>query len=157
MLFKDVKQNYPIYILDKQSLTYKQGKATAVGFPRYDTTNGRSGSNAMLIDITIETDGKTATYAIPENLDVTYAGNIVLSTDRDGLSREIESMKSTAEQIIASVHRQEEILEKSTALLSEINPVYKERKETEERFNKIECSVSEMKDMLSSFIKEFKG
>nr|DAH23874.1 MAG TPA: hypothetical protein [Bacteriophage sp.] len=36
----------------------------------------------MVIDVTIESNGKTATYTIPENLSVTYAGDIVLSTDK---------------------------------------------------------------------------
>ena len=27
MLFKDIKQNYPVYILDKQEMTFKQGIA----------------------------------------------------------------------------------------------------------------------------------
>ena len=40
-------------------------------------------------------------------------------------------MKNTAEKIIESVPRQKEVIEKSTALLADINPVYKEKKETE--------------------------
>ena len=33
MLFKDIKQNYPVYILDKQEMTFKQGKVTNVSLP----------------------------------------------------------------------------------------------------------------------------
>nr|DAW46631.1 MAG TPA: hypothetical protein [Caudoviricetes sp.] len=85
----------------------------------------------MVVDVTIELTGKTATYTIPENLSITYAGDIVLSTDKNGLAKEVESMKNTAEKIIESVPRQKEVIEKSTALLADINPVYKEKKETE--------------------------
>ena len=46
----------------------------------------------MVIDVTIESNGKTATYTIPENLSVTYAGDIVLSTDKQGL---IAALKTT--------------------------------------------------------------
>ena len=55
------------------------------------------------------------------------------------------------------VERQKEIKEKTASLLVELNPVYKEKKNTEERFTKIENSMSEMKNMLSSFIREFKN
>lgn len=111
----------------------------------------------MLVDVTIETAGRTATYSIPENLSVTYAGNLVLSTDKDGISREVEAAKNSAEQALKQVEQQRKIVERSTALLSELNPVYREKKETEERFSKIETSVSEMKNMLAGFIKEFKN
>jgi hypothetical protein len=57
----------------------------------------------MVIDVTIESNGKTATYTIPENLSVTYAGDIVLATDKQGLIAEVESMKNTAEKILESV------------------------------------------------------
>lgn len=166
MLFKDIKQNYPVFILDKQELKVSQGKVVSAAFPRIDMNAGVKPGNVsptnptgaqMVVDITIEADGKTATYTIPENLAITYAGNIVLSTDRDGLVREIEAMKNAAEQILSTVDHQKAIVEKSSALLAELNPIYKEKIETEERFGKIENSVSELKDMLSNFIKEFKS
>jgi len=163
MLFKDIKQNYPVYILDKAEMTFQQGKVVSVSLPRMNMQNntptafGQLPQTVMLVDVTIETSGRTATYSIPENLSVTYAGNLVLSTDKDGISREVEAAKNSAEQALKQVEQQRKIVERSTALLSELNPVYREKKETEERFSKIETSVSEMKNMLAGFIKEFKN
>lgn len=151
MYFKDLKQNYPVYILDKQTLTLTQGKAVAVGFPRMEM-NPAAGKSRMVVDVSIVADGKTANYVIPENLSVTYAGNLVLSVDRQGLAGEVESMKVTAEQAIASVEQQKQILEKSTTLLAELNPTYREKQETEQRFSKIEASMGELKDMLSRLL-----
>ena len=163
MLFKDIKQNYPVYILDKQDLSVIQGKATSVSFPRMDM-NPKIGKTEMVVDVTIEVNGKTGTYTIPEGLSVTYAGNLVLSTDKQGLSGEIEAMKNNAEQILASVDKQKEILEKSSSLLAELNPVYKEKQETEKRFGSIETQVSdvkksvdEIKSLVSSLLKELKS
>lgn len=151
MYFKDLKQNYPVYILDKQTLTLTQGKAVAVGFPRMEM-NPAAGKSGMVVDVSIVADGKTANYVIPENLSVTYAGNLVLSVDRQGLAGEVESMKVTAEQAIASVEQQKQILEKSTTLLAELNPTFREKQETEQRFSKIESSMGELKDMLSRLL-----
>ena len=151
MYFKDLKQNYPVYILDKQTLTLTQGKAVAVGFPRMEMSPA-AGKSGMVVDVSIVADGKTANYVIPENLSVTYAGNLVLSVDRQGLAGEVESMKVTAEQAIASVEQQKQILEKSTTLLAELNPTYREKQETEQRFSKIEASMGELKDMLSRLL-----
>ena len=97
------------------------------------------------------------TYTIPDSLSITYAGNLVLSTDKMGLAGEIESMKTTAEQVIASVDHQKEILQKASSLLAELNPAYKERQETEQRFNKIEGSISRIEEMMANLVKELKG
>lgn len=149
MLFKDIKQNYPVYILDKQEFCIIQGKATAVSFPRVEM-NQKTGRSEMVVDVTVEANGKTATYAIPENLSVTYAGNIVLSTDKQGLTGEVEAMVASADQVIASVTHAQKIKDKAPAILADLNPVYREKQETEQRFGKIEGSISEMKGLMQS-------
>ena len=158
MLFKDIKQNYPVYILNKQDLSLTQGKAIQVSFPRMEMSQ-KTGKTEMVMDITIEAVGKAATYVIPENLSVTYAGNLILSTDKMSLASEIEAMKNTAEQVLASVDHHKEVLEKASSILAELNPVYKEKQETEKRFATIEetvtsvkGSVDELKKMMSEFI-----
>lgn len=150
MLFKDIKQNYSVHILNKDKLTLSDGKAITVGFPRYDLT-----AKSTVVDITLDVNGSTATYAIPESLSVTYAGNLVLSTDKEGLVREIEAMKTSAEQILASVDHQKEVIEKSSALLSELNPQFKEKQETEKRFANIESSVHKIEELVTNFINNF--
>lgn len=161
MQFKDIKQNYPVYILDKHEFQIIQGKVTAVSFPRVEM-NQKTGRTEMVVDVTVEADGKTATYAIPENLSVTFAGNFVLSTDKQGLTSEVEALVASAEQIIASVPRANKIKAEAPAMLASLNPVYKEKQETEQRFGKIEGSISEMKElmkqqqeMMTNFIKKF--
>lgn len=156
MAFKDVKQNYSVYILNKQDMTITDSKVVSVGFPHMDlNTKPAMGQSQMVVDVTIESNSKTATYTIPENLSITYAGDIVLSTDKQGLVAEIESMKNTAEKIIESVPKQKEVVEKATALLSEINPIYKEKRETEQRFAKLEDSISRMETTVTNFINSF--
>lgn len=153
MLFKDIKQNHIIHILDKEEMKYFQSKALSVSFPRMSMA--QNGTTQSVVDVNIELDGKTATYSIPEHLSITYAGNLILSTDAEGLSREIEIMKNNAEQILCSVDKQKKIVEKASDLLVQLNPSFREKKNIEERFNKIETGMTEMKNMLSGFIKEF--
>lgn len=156
LAFKDVKQNYSVYILNKQDITITDGKVISVGFPHLDlNTKPTMGQSQMVVDVTIEANSKTATYSIPENLSVTYAGDVVLSTDKQGLMAEVEQMKNTAEKILESVPKQKEVVDKTTVLLSELNPVYKEKKETEQRFSKIEESISRMESTVNNFINSF--
>lgn len=147
MLFRDIKQNYPVFILDKQELVVTQGKVISIGFPRMEM-NPKSGKSDMVVDVTIEANGKTAAYAIPENLSVTYADNLILSTDQQGLSNEIEALHNAAKQFFAAESYQKKVLEKTPSLLAELNPIFREKQETEKRFSSIESSISEVKDLL---------
>ena len=101
-----------------------------------------------LVDVSIEINGSTRPYAIPDDLVVTYAGNLVLAIDKSSLICEIEAMKNAAEQILASVDRQKEILKKSQKLLGDLNPALKEKQETEARFTQIEDRFSKVEDTL---------
>lgn len=149
--FKDLTQNAAVYMLDKQTMTLTQGKVVTRGFPRMDINAG-AGKSGMVVDVTIEAGGRTANYVIPESLSVTYAGDIVLSVDRQGLLGEVEAMKSAAEQALASVDRQRDVLAKATALMEELNPAFRERQETEQRFGRLEKSMDELKGMLAQFM-----
>ena len=152
MIFRDIKQGYPVYILNKQDLTILQGKVASAGFPRLDT-NPMSGKTEMVIDITVDDgSGKTGSYVIPEGLSVTYAGNLVLATEKAALAGEVEAMKSSAEQALASVDRQREIVEKAGALLSDLNAAYREKLENDKRFDALEGSVGELKGLVRSLI-----
>lgn len=147
MLFREIQQGYPVYILNKQDMTVTEGKVTGNTFPRMDTVNGKT---QMVVDVNIEMNGKTATYTIPESISVTFAGNLVLATDQEGLAREVEVMKNNAEKRLASVDKDKMIVDKAKSLLAELNPIYKEKQQTEQRFGKIEGSITDLKDMIKS-------
>lgn len=161
ILFKDIKQNYPVYILDKNEMTVKTGKVKTTSFPRMD--NSRGGAQ-MVVDIEIEADGKSATYAIPENLGVTYAGNLVLSTDKQALLPEVEAIENEDKQVLSTIEKRKMRVERAESVRADLNPEYRAKQETEKRFGQIEGSISEMKKimeqqqkMMSDFIKEFKS
>ena len=156
MQFKDLKQNYPVYILDKEKISFFTGKVLSVSFPHIDNSNPMS-MGKTVVDVVIEANGKTATYAIPENMSIASANNIVLSTDRNGLCREVEAMKSNAELALKSIDHHREVLAKSESLLAELNPAFKEKQQYEQRMANMEKSIEGLKDMMQNFIKGAKG
>lgn len=146
-----------------QEFSLIQGKATQVSFPRLEM-NQKTGKTEMVVDVTIEANGKMATYTIPESHSVTYAGHLVLSTEKSGLTSEVEAQKANAEQVLASASKAQNIIDKAPSLLAELNPMYKEKQETEQRFGKIEKSISGMEElmkkqqeMMENFIKKFES
>lgn len=157
-----MRQNSSIYILDKSNIVVKTGKITSVSFPKMEY-NPQTGQQQMMITFGIEVEGKSSTYAIPETLTVTYAGDLVIATEKTALLNEIEMMNNAAIQFLNSVdnliEQNKGVKEKTSALLSELNPAFKEKQETEKRFNgieqrfgKVEESMDEIKSMLTDFI-----
>lgn len=119
-----------------------EGIVTAVGIPQPNL------EGKIVIDVTINVKDKQATYTIPEQLSVTRANNLVLAIDQKDLIQELETMKTNAKLIIDSVDTQKTILQKADKLLLELNPVLKEKQQNEQRFSKIEDSLSQIAKLM---------
>ena len=120
--------------------------------PHVNNTYNTMAAGQMMRDIAIEVEGKNATYTIPENLSVTFAGSIVLATSQQGLSSEIERMKSEAEQALAMMEHHKMVIERSSGLLAELNPHVREKMENERRFKSIESDMSGIKTMMQQLL-----
>ena len=132
-------------------MVLQQGRVTATS-PHVNNTYNTMAAGQMMRDIAIEVDGKNATYTIPENLSVTFAGSIVLATSQQGLSSEIERMKSEAEQALAMMEHHKMVIERSSGLLAELNPHVREKLENERRFKSIESDMSGIKTMMQQLL-----
>lgn len=155
MLFKDLKSGCPVYIFNRSEVKVTQGKVVNVGIPHIDSHYGNP--TEMVIDVTVDVDGQVKTYTFKDGTETGYANNLVISTGRDGILREVEALKAQSEQELAKRETYEENVKKCTIILSEFNPAFKEKKENEERFSKLENSVGELKDIIKSLVKELKS
>lgn len=152
MTFKDIQKNHPVFILNKSTVELRQGKVVEAA-PHMNTGLATiSGSGQPMRDVTIEMDGKQTVYTIPEHLSVTFAGDIVLSTDKQGLSAEVERMKNEADTVLSSVERMKTVKQKSEELLADLNPAVKEKQETEKRFKSIEGDISGIRGMVKQLL-----
>lgn len=113
-------------------------------------------ATGTVVDITIDAEGQTRTYTIPESSSVTYAGQLVLSTDKDGILREVEALKSASEEALSKVDRHRSIVESCNTLIEELNPAFAEKREQDRRIEGIENEVRNISQQLREFIKEFR-
>ena len=132
-------------------MVLQQGRVTATS-PHVNNTYNTMAAGQMMRDIAIEVAGKNATYTIPGNLAVTFAGSIVLATSQQGLSSEIERMKSEAEQALAMMEHHKMVIERSSGLLAELSPHVREKMENERRFKSIESDMSGIKTMMQQLL-----
>ena len=157
MLFKDLKIGYPVYIFHKEGeKRITQGKVTAISPSRLPQTPSLQ-TMQMVVDVTIDDGGSSRTYAIPDNTSVTYTNGLVLSTDRDGVIREVEILRNQCAEELAKIEEYRKSVSECEKILTEWNPVFREKRETEERFSKLETSMSDLKSMMSGLIKELRG
>lgn len=157
MLFKDLKIGYPVYIFHKDGeKRITQGKVTAISPSRLPQTPSLQ-TMQMVVDVTIDDGGSSRTYAIPDNSSVTYSNGLVLSTDREGVIREVEILRNQCADELAKIDDYRKSVSECEKILAEWNPVFREKRETEERFSKLETSMSDLKSMMSGLIKELRG
>ena len=130
IMFRDLKQNQHVYLLRRNDgLHVSEGKVISVSPPHIDPTKICS-VNQMLIDVTIEENGKTKMFQIPDNLSVAYCDNneLTILSDRDCFVREVESIKS---QALDSVDRNN--IEKLRMLNVWLKPIAEQRDEAKEK------------------------
>lgn len=150
--FKEIKRGFPVFILHKNGENVKaaEGKVTNVSDPHMPQNNPFSSTSPssfsqmqqLMIDVTIEEEGETKTYCIPENLSVTYAGDIILATERDGIIREVQALISQDDEHIKAVPMHEKRRAACSSILEQWDTAYKERKDNDKRFKGIEKCIS---------------
>lgn len=151
--FKDLKSGYPIFILEtKDEINVKQGNVLNVSKPYFNTT--ATMTNDMMVDVTISVDGDTKTYSFKDNTDAGFDNTKgqIISTGRELIIRELESMRATSEQALKQVEKHRSIVEKCTATLSDFNPTEKEKKQFDERITRIEQSNEQITKMLTQIL-----
>lgn len=160
MQFKDIKSGYPVYFLDRESVEAYQGKVVSVAVPRYDApTFGQmqSPTSGMVVDVTIEANGSTKTYTMPEASETAYTGSLVISSDKTTLLREVEAIKSAREEELGKTDKYKEDLSKCESILESWNPTLAEKKEQNRRIEGIESEVRSLGTLVKEFISQFKA
>ena len=153
MLFKDLKAGCTVYIFDREKVVFTPAKVMEVTPPHFDNHYGNP--TEMVVDVSIE--GFPKPYTFKDSTDTGYINNIVISTDREKALREVEALQSQSEQAWNKRDFYKETSEKCAQIRAEYSPALKKKKENEERFSKLEGSVSELKDMIKGLVKELKG
>lgn len=159
MYFKELKQNYPVYILCKgDEIKFKQGKVISVSQPRFQPLDMKTNYSGQVVDVTIQTDDGTNTYTVLDNISVTYTPNgSVLSTDKSGIVRELQSIKTQCEEVLNSVDANRKKLTECDRLLAELDTDFKIKKQNDERMSKLENNMNFMQSTLDQILKKLNG
>lgn len=142
MLLKDCQKGYPIFILNRNEIAACQGKIIDVSRPHFDSRN--PSSTSMVIDVTVEIDGKQTSFVMSESSSIAYTDNLVLSCDRNDIMHEVEAICSRNEEELKQTPVREKTVQKCKAILEEWNPAVRQQRETDERISKIENALDQL-------------
>lgn len=154
MLFRELKNGYTVYLLDKSTMKVGQVKVIDVGAPYNEAPKlGQlAPSQQRMVDVTIERDGRSHIYAIPEHASLTYAGDIVLSCEAEGILREVKAVMEHSRGVLASVPSHEERIKAGEEIIARLDNSYKEKRLLEGRLTNVEDGVRELRDEIRMLI-----
>lgn len=149
ILFKDTKEGQTVYLFNRNNADYKQGIiSSAPTIPHYVPNQP-----VLMTDVSIKVEDEEKVYSIPENLSLTYAGDLCIATEQQDLLREIDSLDAKAEKTLNDVPRLQDIRERCKQLKLDLNPQLKSQLETEKRFEKLESNIGELSSMFKEFMR----
>lgn len=161
MIFKEIKPGFQLYILykDNSKLSTTTARVKDVKgprFPQLDLSNPMQ-ANAMVMDITVDEDGAVKTYTMPEASSVVSAGTTIISTDKEGILREVDAIRATHEDIVASAPKSEEMIRQCDEIRASWSPDFAEKKQHDERISSLETEVKNLGVMMKNFIDKMNG
>lgn len=153
-MLKDLQAGCQVGILDKGGAVpaYRTGTVVRVSPVRYEqrTQAGQFVPPVAerVVDVTVESEGATATYTVPETANVAVSGSLTLSADTGLIANEVRGLLKRSRDIIASVPAHEEAAKACEGILASLNPEYAEGRAQAERVERLERSLAEMGDAL---------
>ena len=149
MNFKDLKSGNEIYAVDLQKVIVYSGKVTSDATLPH--TDPKFGIAQLVVDVTVDVNGENKTYVLPADNDSAYPTNMVVTTSRDVVLRELKAKKSTSQQNLSMKNYHEECIEKCDKYIAMYDPAFREKQEIEARFSRIEEGQEKIMEMLKNF------
>lgn len=135
-------------MLDRNAMSVTKGTVQAVSLPRYDMNSTATSSLGMVMDVTIQAEGNSGQYVVKDTAETVYAndGVLLITPNINNVLTEIRYIKTQSEDILNSVEKHKETVQKCSKLLAELDPVFKKDQATEKRFAELEQAISKLSD-----------
>lgn len=162
-MFSNLRTNSQLYILHRDSTPYIEiGQVVNVSQPRSKyPTNNYITPQEQVVDIVVSINGNNITLqSLPANLDVadqgTINGSLFISTSRDAMNTEVNSMRQKSLDIINSVEHHKKVIQDCELLLQRLNPEFAEQKQQKQEIDILKTQVSEIMNGMKELMAQFK-
>ena len=146
-MFQGLSVGSPIYVLFKQEPKVSIGEVSFIGNPSpvYNTTSIMPPKYTYDVKAVIE--GKEYEFnKLPGEQSVFgYQNyNTIISDSRDGIIKEVETVRNQSAQILEDIDSHKRIVEKCSTILTELNPQLKKEAEQAEEIARLKKGMSEL-------------
>ena len=150
-MFSNLRTNSQIYILHKESTPYIEvGQVLSVSQPqpRFPVSNFMN-PQELVVDIVVRINGNDVTLQkLPANLDIadqgTANGALVITTSREAMNAEVDSLRQKSLGIINSVDYHKKVVQDCEILLQKLNPEFAEQKQQKQEIDMLKNQMSEI-------------
>lgn len=162
-MFKDLKPGLQLLILDKSAspLRCYSGKVVKVSMPRVEMPKADAPMpfpsfqmQDRVVDLTVEYDGKTSTFVVPENSNVAYGDAVTIACNEEPIIGEVKSRMKESADIVDSYEYHKANIEECKSILATLNPQYADTQEQDKRMTAMEEDLAEIKRLLLSLKKK---
>lgn len=161
-MFSNLRANSQIYILHKDASPYVEiGSVVSVSQPqpKFPVTNFMQ-PQEMVVDITVRVNENTVTLQkLPANLDVAdqgINGNMVITTSREAMNAEIDSLRQKSLSVINSVEYHQKLVQDCEQLLQRLNPEFAEQKQQKQEIDLLKQQMSDMMGSMRELMAQLK-
>lgn len=150
-MFSNLRTNSQVYILHKDSTPYIEvGQVVSVSqpVPKFPVTNFMA-PQELVVDVVVKiNDSNVTLQKLPANLDVadqgTANGAIVITTSREAMNSEVDSLRQKSLGIINSIDYHKKIIQDCEILLQRLNPEFAEQRQQKQEIDVLKSQMSEM-------------
>ena len=153
-MFKDLQKGFSVHVLDKSdNYNYFCGTVVFAGTPRFENTPMNSAdvsrmSYDKVIDLTVEYDGKSKTFVVPETGNVASSSVITLACSSDFIINELNAAIKSSTSIIESVDKNKKIISNCKEILKVVDKNYAKDSEVNQRLEKVEDRLEKLLKIL---------
>ena len=153
MIFRDLKAGFPIYLFDRASRKFKQGKVTTNPCPDFE--NGKQNVMAAMpgmpnygarnVKVNVQTeDGKQSIYSVVDTEQTAYSDTLVISCSKESIINEVNALKNQANDIINKMPDFKQTVKDCDQLLSELDTSLRDQQRTNQRLDNMENKLDEI-------------
>lgn len=146
-MFSDLSKGFQVHALElvDDIPVYHIGKVMHVSDPRFlPPAQGTYQSPGRVIDLTVEIDGETKTYTVPETSNVGKSMGITLSTNLEAILNELDAMRRNSQEVIDSGDMHKKRIEACDRIKENISPAFRQTREQDRRISGIEDQVNKL-------------
>lgn len=154
-MFSNLRTNSQVFILHKEASPYIEvGQVVSVSqpVPKFPVTNFMQ-PQELVVDLVVKINENNVTLQkLPANLDVadqgTANGAIVITTSREAMNAEVDSLRQKSLGVINSLDYHKKIVQDCELLLQRLNPEFAEQKQQKQEIDSLKTQMSEMNGRL---------